>query len=360
MTPSETKRKAADLPDNDSKQKQRRRETMANENTTTTLDPEGDIILEISSSQDEEKTSLLVSSKVLSLASPVFAKMLGPNFEEGSRKASASAPAIVRLPEDNAAAMDILCRAIHYQIDDFSEPVTSTELKNLAVLCDKYDCVRALKPWTTLWFTAALEDYPSKDSCVKLLVAACALDDPHAFSIISWEIIVTRQGPISGLQQLTEHDLMPKTVLAEMEHRRSEMYLNMSDAIEKPIEELLNLSHEVSCPSIARFITQYLNEVRRRRIWPLAMMMQHFSASEICSHLQSVQTPTLVDCCHRGCHQCRKPDIINAAANVKDRLRAAGKKIWGDDKVNRMGLCLDCVKSGRLSRSEGSCRIDHI
>lgn len=186
---------------------------MANQTTTTTLDPEGDIILEISSSQDEEEASLLVSSKVLSLASPVFARMLGPNFAEGSRKVSASAPAIVRLPDDNAAAMQILCGAIHYQINDVSQPVQPTQLENLAVLCDKYDCVRALKPWTTAWFTAALEDYPSKDSCLKLLSAACALDDPHAFSIVSWEIIVTRQGPISGLQKLTEHDLMPKTIL---------------------------------------------------------------------------------------------------------------------------------------------------
>ncbi|KAL8826154.1 MAG: hypothetical protein Q9191_003978 [Dirinaria sp. TL-2023a] len=171
--------------------------------------------------------------------------MLGPNFEEGSRRASASAPASIRLPEDNAAAMEIFCRAIHYQINDISEPVTPTQLENLAVLCDKYDCVRALKPWTTLWFTAALEDYPSKDSCLKLLVAACALDDPHAFSMVSWEIVVTRQGPIRGLEKLTDHDLMPKTVLAEMDHRRSEIYLDISDAIEKPIEGLLNLSGEL-------------------------------------------------------------------------------------------------------------------
>ena len=43
----------------------------------TKIDPNGDLILEVGD------RSLLVSSKVLSIASPVFRTMLGPNFKEG-------------------------------------------------------------------------------------------------------------------------------------------------------------------------------------------------------------------------------------------------------------------------------------
>ena len=47
----------------------------------TTIDPNGDLVLDVG------LTSLLVSSKVLSVASPVFRTMLGPNFMEGERLA---------------------------------------------------------------------------------------------------------------------------------------------------------------------------------------------------------------------------------------------------------------------------------
>ena len=45
----------------------------------TVIDPQGDLVLNIGD------ISLLVSSKVLSVASPVFRTMLGPNFREGEK-----------------------------------------------------------------------------------------------------------------------------------------------------------------------------------------------------------------------------------------------------------------------------------
>jgi hypothetical protein len=48
---------------------------------TVMIDPDGDVLLQVGSS--EPKAHLLVSSKVLSLASPVFAVMLSPQFKEG-------------------------------------------------------------------------------------------------------------------------------------------------------------------------------------------------------------------------------------------------------------------------------------
>jgi hypothetical protein len=47
---------------------------------TVEIDPAGDVRLEIG----RESKSLLVSSKVLSLASSVFKAMFGPHFQEGN------------------------------------------------------------------------------------------------------------------------------------------------------------------------------------------------------------------------------------------------------------------------------------
>lgn len=46
------------------------------------LDPEGDVILATTPGEGAIQ-KVLVCSRILSLASPVFAKMLGPNFKEG-------------------------------------------------------------------------------------------------------------------------------------------------------------------------------------------------------------------------------------------------------------------------------------
>ena len=181
--------------------------------TTTTVDPDGDIILEVSSPQDEGKASFLVSSKILSLASPVFARMLGPDFKEGSRIGSTTAPTTVRLPEDNATAMEIFCQAIHHQISDVRKPVTPVQLESLALLCDKYDCTTVLKPWTTIWVNDARGLEHLQEDSIKLFFAAYVFDIPEAFSALTWKIAACHGGPITALKGLTECDILPDSIL---------------------------------------------------------------------------------------------------------------------------------------------------
>lgn len=186
---------------------------MASKPGTTTIDPDGDVILEVSSQQNGEGVSLLVSSRVLSLASPVFAKMLGPDFQEGSHKASASDMAKVRLPEDDSAAMAIFCQAVHHQSNSVPKPVTPIQLESLAILCDKYDCTKALKPWTIVWLMDALDLKPSNEDSIKLFFAAYVFDIPNAFSTLSWTVIFSHGGPVTALQGLTGYDLLPDSIL---------------------------------------------------------------------------------------------------------------------------------------------------
>lgn len=72
------------------------------------IDPDGDVYL------CTDKFKLLVSSKVLSVASPVFQKLFGPHFAEGSQ-VSSTRPGSVLLSEDNAEALVALCQILHYQ-----------------------------------------------------------------------------------------------------------------------------------------------------------------------------------------------------------------------------------------------------
>lgn len=76
-------------------------------------DPEGDLVLLVGS----EATPIRVSSRVLSLASPVFAAMLGPNFAEAQPLSdNVSREWTVSLPDDDLHAMQRLCRFLHSRI----------------------------------------------------------------------------------------------------------------------------------------------------------------------------------------------------------------------------------------------------
>ena len=72
------------------------------------MDPEGDVILML------DGCELQVSSKILSLASPVFKAMFGPRFAEGQGCASTKESRRVKLSEDDAEAMSILCEFIQH------------------------------------------------------------------------------------------------------------------------------------------------------------------------------------------------------------------------------------------------------
>lgn len=108
-------------------------------------DPMGDVILLLG----DGSVGVRASSRVLSLASPVFAAMLG-NRWLGDKSLSTTEPAIIPLPEDHIGAVTRLCRVLHYQ-SDVTEPIDFNTFENLALLCHKYDFVRAIFPWSSLW-----------------------------------------------------------------------------------------------------------------------------------------------------------------------------------------------------------------
>ena len=114
------------------------------------VDPAGDLILLVGQGKDQKP--IRVSSKVLSLASPVFATMFGPRYLEGhilSKQARFSTPSF-RLPEEDPEAMTWFCRAIHLQLNADVATMNVGLILKLAALCDKYDTSTALSGWSRL------------------------------------------------------------------------------------------------------------------------------------------------------------------------------------------------------------------
>ncbi|MCJ1426102.1 hypothetical protein MMC29_004004 [Sticta canariensis] len=140
-------------------------------------DPNGDVILLVGT---EDPQSIRASSKILSLASPVFAAMLGPNFLEGS-KLSTVQPYQLHLPEDDADAIVWLCLVLHYrrEIDD---RISFSLLEKLAFVCDKYDCARALSSWSKEWL---LRFPPGQPNSEKVLYISYLFGAHESFWISS-------------------------------------------------------------------------------------------------------------------------------------------------------------------------------
>ena len=154
-------------------------------------DPAGDVMLLVG----PDKVSIRASSKVLSLASLVFDKMLGPHFaegqsllEKGSLEKSAVSPTEVTLPDDDPEAMILFCDTIHFRKHATSD-IAFPLLAKMASLSEKYDCSLALGSVSEVWLSNLIGTLEGESCFAKMLWISYALGNHHAFARISREMI---------------------------------------------------------------------------------------------------------------------------------------------------------------------------
>ncbi|KAK3648013.1 hypothetical protein LTR56_007713 [Elasticomyces elasticus] len=115
------------------------------------VDPNGDVFLLCGGEgADNETCSFRVSSQVLRLTSSVVQALLGPCFREGNTLAT-SATVEIPLPEDKPGDMQILCSILHMRHDQAVSVLSAKTILSFAMLCDKYNCARAVQPSVELW-----------------------------------------------------------------------------------------------------------------------------------------------------------------------------------------------------------------
>jgi hypothetical protein len=147
------------------------------------LDSSGDAVLAVGGPDIHRTVRFLISTKVLSLASPVFAKMFGPNFQEG-HKIRCGERIQVELEEDDSLAMEVILKALHYHKPNQC-PVDAERLASIAVHCDKYDCTGALSSWISYWLNNLTPITRRPEDLGFLLLAAYNFDDAEQFKEIS-------------------------------------------------------------------------------------------------------------------------------------------------------------------------------
>jgi hypothetical protein len=109
---------------------------------------------------------MLVSSKHMMLASPVFKAMLqASTFKEG-QKLSAAGKVEIPLPEDDPNAFEVALNIIHGRNKLVPRVLSLELLTSVSLLVDKYQMVEAVQCFSDTWIGALIEDlpeaYPSK------------------------------------------------------------------------------------------------------------------------------------------------------------------------------------------------------
>ena len=179
------------------------------------LDDEGEVILVVGK---PEPCRIRVSPKVLSLASDVFKAMFSPRFREGSSlrtaENSTAEPVIITLPEDDQAAMLSLCQLLHYQIDIMDIHPDLKMLLALATICDKYNCVCAVRCAAHIWLIP-LVDSADPESLNDLLVTSYLFGCSELFTQVTYKLLKAWNGSIKKLVRDQREIAVPASVYGE-------------------------------------------------------------------------------------------------------------------------------------------------
>lgn len=140
-----------------------------------------------------------VSSKHLSLASPMFKKMLhGPWKEaQGLRVGHVE----IRMDWQNLDAMLILMKAIHGNWPDFPRDVSLETLAEICTLVDYYYCQKAIHHTLELWIRH-LAGGMAKASCddiVRWIWISWVLRATDLFRYATYQAVSQSKGPISTI-----------------------------------------------------------------------------------------------------------------------------------------------------------------
>ncbi|MCJ1396910.1 hypothetical protein MMC11_000101 [Xylographa trunciseda] len=351
------------------------------------IDANGDVILHLSS-----ETKLRVSSKVLSLASPVFKAMFRSGFAEGSALIQ-NGSCYVHLSDDNPEAVTRLCRVLHHRSRIPKVWVGNKLMEDMAVLSDKYDCVQSMAYWSTLCLGVGIRAGHEGTTLDGLLFPVFTFDQPEYFQLVTKRMVYTMmcagmdtyynmpQSTISMLPKDLVCMLMQflmvyicSLVKAKLIGKTLQIKKEMLERIENTVKRLLEkpwpttpglnkmnnvlakadvfeLPHHdrtffSQCDS--NHVSAFMKEMYKQGLWKIGDDIPGLSLVELLAKLKNCSFPQI-------------PHVKNGSTTCETcslnlDVRLAHINTWGRTAFD--GLCLDCVKYGDTVR-QGGCRIGH-
>lgn len=116
-------------------------------------------------------------------------------FREGHALATASS-AEVALPDDDAPSVGILCGIMHMRYDLVPQTLSTIDILNLALVCDKYACAMVVKPSVEVWVERELKTAGDQVRA-QLMKAACLLRNTASIHRVGVQMVMRSTGPVN-------------------------------------------------------------------------------------------------------------------------------------------------------------------
>ncbi|KAH6884886.1 hypothetical protein B0T10DRAFT_517563 [Thelonectria olida] len=315
---------------------------------------------------EPENGEILVSSKILSTASPVFQAMLDGRFREGVQLSNAKTspdqePFRLALPDDDLSAMVLLCKVLHFKVDDIVARPSSSLLLALAGICDKYHCTQTLKYSGALWirnwllYLDNLSQAPIEDICC-LLIFAYVADLPYEFCEVAWRLLLHHKGPLAGEQtqavQLIDHPLLHQDVSNYLDRKRFRFCEAYHRAITGPWTTWKWASLTSGCHRARDVIAFYTERLRKAGLVPYELDLSDHRLGSLLKAASSMTHLAVRDCTSGYRCSCGgdRTDSLTRSLLVLSATIPKQKGWFG---------CLDCLKRGDTSSKDRECRIKH-
>ncbi|KAL9604755.1 MAG: hypothetical protein Q9179_001730 [Wetmoreana sp. 5 TL-2023] len=342
----------------------------------TPADPEGD--LEFRLGPPGRPSTIRVSAKILSMSSPVFKTMFRPEFNK-DLALSSSQPFKMDLPDDDADAMAWLFHALHLHPDLDHDPEFAIR-EQIAYLCNKYQCSRALKPWTRVWLQqwrdASNTSKDRRKNHFKMLCIANALDDRVQFWHSTHDIICfCRIEDFPSEEMLADSNelglaLLPEGLLEHLQQRVDTVLTEITNFIEEAIDHYIPPKTALkptawgpecdlgASPAVCQCEAQLAHiftELKRLSFWP-AFRLRSMGLEQV--HENTKKYRRLENTPHYSPSRRRLPQCECSFGLLSSYLHLeCGAVLIKELEV--AGLCLDCVKARRYSK-EDNCHCRHV
>ncbi|KAK7188367.1 hypothetical protein PSPO01_05558 [Paraphaeosphaeria sporulosa] len=326
------------------------------------IDMDGDVILACQNRDDHVTRAFRVSSKVLRLASPVFAGMFRPQFEEGNLLLQKECP-VVELKEDDASIMSVILEILHFRCDIEDDNTDSETLARLAIHCDKYDLSKSLGPWVAFWFGKAKSVVTSTNDLGRQLLAAYTFNVSKEFKAISETALKTVSPGFEDDWETQELLASLPVNIKDAMSLRIKRTLDVLETEVQKVEATLRLSlrsYETSqrtCTVCGRThpeqakrchrckssdlplnycgrdtrIAEYFAILRKAELWPTLQPFGNCSISDIMFRILCAQTDV-----NHACSAGQSCPLFVNLAKLTDKARRVEKKI--------RGFCLLCIR----------------
>lgn len=130
------------------------------------------------------------------------------------RPSNPSKPYELALPDDNPASMIVLCNILHFRNTELPKlnDIDLSLLKNLAALCDKYNCASAVSFVSSTWLVS-LASRAGEEGLEDYLTVAYLFDDPKAFKEASKQLVLNWADDFDELKEkIDSAERIPPTV----------------------------------------------------------------------------------------------------------------------------------------------------